>query len=54
MIDSGQAQVIANAINSLANLLAKPQQANWRQSQDLHLISEILASIAKELVIDYP
>jgi len=47
--DKGQAQTIANAINTLANVLAKPTHENWRQAATLQLVATQLWDIAKEI-----
>jgi hypothetical protein len=53
-IDSGQAQVLANAINSLANILAKPTHESWRQAQALNSVCQYLRHIEEELTKEYP
>lgn len=48
-IDCGQAQVIANAINTLANILAKPTHESWRQRVTLEQVALQLEMIGKEV-----
>lgn len=49
MIDKTQAQVIANAINTLANILAKPTHEGWRQRAVLEQVAMDMQRIGKEV-----
>ena len=53
-IDCGQAQVIANAINTLANILAKPTHESWRQASALDQLAMQFKLLSDELAREYP
>jgi len=48
-IDCGQAQVIAYAIDTLVNILAKPTHESWRQTSALIDTVQRLRLLADEL-----
>ena len=49
MLNKTQSQDLANAINTLENILAKPTTEDWRTANDLSRLAERLNQVVKEL-----